>query len=417
MSAMRSRNGPRTASPLVSGISTYAHESIPVLTWHRHRGFASAAAPTTSPQSHFHSTERNGQPPFMKEVSAPENTVSDSFAGAEHFAATSMGPGLSRVDGKESIFDATSGVALAVADTPSSWSDVLLVPATSFICNLHDATGLPWWMTIALATISVRTLILPLSVYTMRNASVMAAIQDDLKDMREEIMMAMKSGNRPLAEKKQTEQRDFMKSAGVSPIRVLAGPMIQFPVFISFFVGIRRMAAANPDFTTGGIAWFVDLSSKDVTFGLPILAGLSLLAMTELGGDTGSKMTPTMRMAMRFMAVVSVPMTSWMPSAVFCYWIPNNIFSMCLGGAMRSPVLKKQLGLAVDPGSIVGTKAAARAALQKSLSAPKPMSRAHAAATYGRENISFQSNKADAAVVKPILLRTRPKVVKKSKVV
>lgn len=320
---------------------------------------------------------------------------------------------MSIVSNGESVAEAAAGAVTAAGDAPASWSDSLLTPATSFITTLHDATGLPWWGTIALATLTVRTMILPVSVYTMRNASKMSAIQDDLKSMRDEIMAAMKAGNRPLAEKKQAEQKEFMSAAGVSPARVLLGPLLQFPVFISFFVGIRRMAESNPDLATGGMAWFVDLSTKDTTFGLPIIAGLTLLAMTELGGDTGTKMTPTMRVAMRFLAVASVPMTSWMPSAVFCYWIPNNIFSVVLGGAMRSPTLKKQLGLAVDPKSIAGTKAAARAARERSLSTPQAMPAAEAAASYMRANVEKPNVAAVTAAAKPVLLRTRPKAGKR----
>jgi YidC/Oxa1 family membrane protein insertase len=303
----------------------------------------------------------------------------------------------------------------AVGDAPATWSDTLLTPAISFITAVHDATGLPWWGTIAVATLTVRTMILPISVYTMRNASKMAAIQDDLKVMREEVMDAVKSGNRSLAQQKQGAQREFMRAAGISPGRVLLGPLVQFPVFISFFIGIRRMAENNPEFVTGGVSWFVDLSAKDPAYGLPVLAGLTLAAMTEMGGDTGTKMTPTMRLAMRIMAVASVPMTSWMPAAVFCYWIPNNVFSVCLGGAMRSPALKRRLGLDVNPAHIAGTKAAQKAARESGLGRSNaPLTAAAAAASYVRKNVAQADAGAAAALAKPVLLSRKPAVKRKA---
>lgn len=377
---------------------------------HCHRGFASAAIPKSASNS---VSEESNQSHVIKGGPDFESLASSGSVNSEGCLPTSGGVDVALDRNGEHFIEAVAGSTLAVADASTSWSDMLLIPTTSFISSLHDATALPWWITIALATFSVRTMLLPMSVYTMRSASKTAAIQNDLKEMRNKILAAMKSGNRPLAEKMQIEQRDFMKAAGVSPVRALACQLIQFPVFVSFFVAIRRMSAADPTFSTGGVAWFVDLSSKDPTYGLPILAGLSLLAMTELGGDTGAKMTPTMRSAMRFLAFSSVPMTCWMPSAVFCYWIPSNMFSVCLGGAMRSTVLQSRLGLAVDPASIAGSKAARRAAIETGLSQRSILRGSRAAATYARgSNITNQQSTSKSAGGKPALSRTRPKPVR-----
>jgi YidC/Oxa1 family membrane protein insertase len=402
--AIRSSNGARLRARRIHRVGSSGGAPSASLI-RSHRGLASAAGALPGPgESGSTLPPAPAAPSVTDELDESIRTIdAGEVADATDLAASA-----------ETASEVVAGPVAAVGDS-FSLSDALLTPATSFITNLHEASGLPWWGTIVLATLSVRTMILPVSIYTMRNASKMAAIQDDLKSMREEIMTAMKSGNRPLAEKKQAAQREFMAAAGVSPGRVLIGPLLQFPVFISFFVGIRRMAAENPEFVSGGLAWFADLSSKDTTFGLPVLAGATLFAMTELGGDTGTKMTPTMRMAMRFVAVASVPLTSWMPAAVFCYWIPNNIFSVCLGGAMRSPILKKRLGLAVDPVSIVGTKAAARAAREKGLASLGNVSPSEAASSYMRINVKTPDTAAIAAVSKPVLLSTRPKVPKKSR--
>jgi YidC/Oxa1 family membrane protein insertase len=317
--------------------------------------------------------------------------------------------GLSR-----SVFDATEAVASSglsdlgnpeMVDAGMTWNDTLVQPAVTFISTMHDATGLPWWATIVAATLTVRTLILPVSLYTMKNAAKMAAIQDDLKVMREDIMVAVRSGNRTLAGEKQEAQRNFMRAAGISPGKVFLGPLLQFPFFISFFVGIRRMSQTNPDFAYGGALWFTDLASKDPFYMLPILAGMTLAAMTELGGDTGAKMTPQMKSIMRGFAVVSVPMTAWFPAAVFCYWIPNNLFSAALSGTMRSPRLKRAFGLTPDPASIPGTKAAAEA-LRAHGVMPKQVSPAEAASTYIKNTSSISASLA-SRISKPTLYKSR----------
>lgn len=312
----------------------------------------------------------------------------------------------------EQVAVAAEIAATAISTDLTSW---WLQPALLLINSTHDMTGLPWYLAIAASTVAVRALLLPITLFTMRNSAKMQAIQPDIAAIREGIMEAARSGNQPLAKQRQDEMQNFMRGAGVSPLNVLMGPLIQFPVFISFFVGIRRMSAAEPSFSTGGISWFTDLSLADPTYLLPIICGASLLGMSELGGDTGStKMTPQMRMGMRCIAALSVPMTYWFPAAIFCYWLPNNLFSMGLGAIMRNETSRKSLGLNVDAADIVGTKAArekeqlARMAdFTKNVGGAKQVDVAAAVAGYIRKEQGGDMN------VKPVLLKRRPKRKKK----
>lgn len=389
------------------------------------RAFASAPPPIPPPQSESGAAAAVPTPRAAETAPGDANILlgepavppiaPGSISGATSIENQQPVPAESSADVVQAATEAAVGVATGAGESSATWGDMFVSPAISFITSIHDATGLPWWGALAVATLTVRTLILPVSIYTMRNSSKMSAVQDDLKVMREDIMQAVRAGNRDLAQKKQQEQRDFMRAAGVSPANVLLGPLIQFPVFISFFVGIRKIAERNPDLATGGVGWFVDLSSKDATFGLPLLAGMSLMAMTELGGDTGAKMTPQMRMVMRGMAALSIPMTSWLPAAVFCYWIPNNIFSVCLAGAMRSPTLKERLGLSVTPEAIPGTRAAKQAERSKeNLSTAAQFNPSEAAASYMKKRVSRPSA-ATVEGAKPVLLKTKPRKGKRQK--
>lgn len=276
---------------------------------------------------------------------------------------------------------------------------------------MHDVSGLPWWISIGISTLAIRTVLLPVTLMTMQNSAKMAALKGDIAERREAVMDAVRSGNRPAANEKQKEMQQFMKEAGVAPMKVLIGPLVQFPVFISFFVGLRRLSQSEPGFVDGGVGWFVDLAARDPTFLLPLLCGASLVAMTEVGGDSGSvSMTRQMRMVMRGVAVLSVPMTYWFPSAVFCYWIPNNLFSIALGSAVRTRVAKKILGLEVDLRTIKGTRAAREHATKLAREqgremATRRMDQAAAAASYrsGVANIT-----GNVHTVKPVLLNQRP---------
>lgn len=304
--------------------------------------------------------------------------------------------------------------AAAAEQATSSFADTLLTPAMTILNASHDMTGLPWWASIGLATVAIRVALLPFTVMTMKNSALMQALKDDIAYRREAVMEAARSGDRLAANQRQAEMQDFMGKAGVSPMRVLTGPFVQFPVFISFFVSIRRLAANDPTLTTGGIAWVSDLSVADPTYILPMFCGASLLAMTEYGGDTGStKMSPQLKNVMRGVAVLSVPMTAWFPAAVFCYWVPNNIISVSLGAAMRTNFMKKRFGLLVDPSRIPGTRAfrarAATLAAQNAGASTQAISQSSAIASYIKGG-----GKPSESTVKPVLLKVRPPKKKKT---
>lgn len=340
---------------------------------------------------------------ILSDGNAPE-TVQDSLEAALIDGSTLTGG------------EAVNTVAEQVS---SSWGDMSLQPAIALISYAHDLTGLPWWLSIGVATLVVRTAILPISLYTMRSASRIADIQDDLKKLREDTMMAMRAGNQELVKEKQEAQREFLRRIGISPGKTLLGPLVQFPVFITFFIGLRRMSQSNPDFATGGTAWFMDLASRDSTFVLPLLAGVSLLVMTELGGDAGGRMTPTMKKFMRVAAAVSVPATAWLPAAVFCYWIPNNLLSMGLNGALRIQAVRRALGFIPDRKAVLSSKDVASAVAKKQT--PATVSPLDAARSYARKGEKFSPSlsslahdRAENATVKPVLLKTKPSTKKRS---
>lgn len=323
-----------------------------------------------------------------------------------------------QVEGVPSIFSKMVGNAISSnPDTAAevvekaSWSDTLLTPAMTVLNGVHDFSGLPWWASIGIATVSIRIALLPFTVMTMKNSALMHALKDDIAHYREGVMEAARAGDRIAANQRQTDMQSFMAKAGVAPSRVLLGPLVQFPVFISLFMSIRRLAANDPTLTTGGAAWFHDLSVMDPTYVLPIVCGVSLLTMTEFGGDSGqTKMSPAMKMGMRGVAVLSVPMTSWFPAAVFCYWIPNNMISVSLGMAMRRTFLKKRFGLLINPANIPGTRAARQLSVKTS-SQSSTVSQGAAAASYAKKKyVSMPS----AKTVKPVLLKVRPSKKKKS---
>lgn len=359
--------------------------------------------------------------PVSNELISTANTVENGLPGTNLGSNVTepMTSAAAPSVGEELASNATEAVTVAAetASATSSFADTLLQPAMGLLSFVHDFSALPWWLSIVASTIIIRSAILPVTIMTMRNSAKMGALKDDIAEKRELVMEAVKTGNRPLATERQTEMQTFLREAGVAPGKILIGPLVQLPVFLSFFIGIRRVSQSNPEFTTGGAAWFTDISVMDPTYTLPVLCGITLLGMTELGGDTGQqKLTPQMRNIMRGVAVLSIPMTYWFPTAVFCYWIPNNLFSILLGAVVRTKTAKKAFGLDVHPAQIPGTRAWKEkhtkvATLGQNAGMVKPVDTAAAVASYSKSVASDNSTKN----VKPVLLKVRPRKGKRIK--
>jgi YidC/Oxa1 family membrane protein insertase len=136
------------------------------------------------------------------------------------------------------------------------------------------SVGAPWWLSIVILTVIVRTLLFPL---TVRQVKSMRAMQD-LRPEMEKIRAKYKDN-------KQKQQEEIMKlyqESGVNPFGSCLPLLVQLPIFITMFYVIKDFGYAHPDFTSGGILWFQDLSVQDPYYVLPILSAVTMLAASEI---------------------------------------------------------------------------------------------------------------------------------------
>lgn len=63
----------------------------------------------------------------------------------------------------------------------------------------------------------------------------------------------------------------------------ILAPLVQIPLFVSFFLALRKMAYLPVEsFKTGGYLWFQDLTAFDPYFVLPVICSFSMLASIEV---------------------------------------------------------------------------------------------------------------------------------------
>lgn len=260
--------------------------------------------------------------------------------------------------------------------------------------HVHLDFDLPWVATIAATTAAVRTLMLPVVVYQMRNTARMSAARPEMEVLMKWLKERQSTaGDRP--ESMQAIQQEYWqrineiwKKHDCNPAKSLISLGLQAPTFLCFFAGLRHLAAAKvPSMMDGGALWFTDLTVADPTYALPILSSLTFLATVELGAADGMQGQPPetlrkMKMAMRALAVIIVPVTMTMPAGVFVYWCTSNLFSLVQTAVLKVRGLRTVLGLpelSVKPASAASSQPA-----QTFASRPQPRAQASAAASAAR---------------------------------
>ena len=177
--------------------------------------------------------------------------------------------------------------------------------------------GVPWWLSIVILTVIVRTLLFPLTVKQVKS---MRAMQD-LRPEMERIRAKYKDN-------KQKQQEEIMKlyqESGVNPFGSCLPLLVQLPIFITMFYVIKDFGYTHPDFTSGGILWFQDLSVQDPFYVLPILSAVTMLAASEI---TSKHIDPQQRWLMRTLPVVFTVFLLTFPAGLFMYWITSNLVTL-----------------------------------------------------------------------------------------
>jgi len=188
---------------------------------------------------------------------------------------------------------------------------------------IHISTGLPWWATIAVTTVAIRTALVPFIVKLQGNTARLHNVKPQLDRLTENMKLAKETNDTAALARFSTQTQELFAKNDCNPLKSLMLPLLQAPVMISFYLALRDMAQLPvPQFQTGGTAWFTDLTIADPTYVLPVASSLGFLAIMELGSEAGGVSQPkAMKNVMRFMAVAMVPLTMNFPSVSgSCYW-------------------------------------------------------------------------------------------------
>lgn len=183
--------------------------------------------------------------------------------------------------------------------------------------TLHSL-GAPWWLSIVLLTIGVRTVLFPLTVRQVKSMRRVQELKPELDELRE---------RRKDDPKKHHEET--MKLYGERKINPMGGclpALVQLPIFIVLFYTIKEFETLE-SFRTGGLFWFQDLTAADPYFVLPVLYVATMMASQEV---TIRRTDPQQKQLMRLMPLAFGLFLAFggFPSGLFVYWVTSNTITL-----------------------------------------------------------------------------------------
>ena len=175
----------------------------------------------------------------------------------------------------------------------------------------------PWWLSIAILTIVVRSILFPLTVRQVKSMRAMQDLKPDMDRLRAKYK-----------DNKQKQLEELMKlyqERKVNPFGSCFPLLIQMPIFVAIDVVVRNFGETHESFKTGGFLWFQDLSVQDPLYILPVLSAITMLAASEI---TSKNLDPQQRWMMRLLPVVFTVFLLSFPAGLFMYWITSNLVTL-----------------------------------------------------------------------------------------
>lgn len=211
---------------------------------------------------------------------------------------------------------------------------------------LHVDMGMPWWGAIALATVVVRLMMLPIAVISRRHIIKMNNHMPELARLQERMSECRLRGDLVGTARYGSELMEYYQKHDIKLFRNMMMPMAQLPVFLSWFTGLRGMAHLPVEsLATGGLLWFKDLTVPDPIFLLPVLTMATLSITVEVGADgvAASQQKHVMKWGMRLMPVLGLLFVCNFPTAMCCYWFTSNTFSLVQVLFFKIPAVRQFL--------------------------------------------------------------------------
>lgn len=248
------------------------------------------------------------------------------------------------------------------------------------LVELHDFSGLPWWASVVLSTVLMRTVVtLPLAIYqnkiVARLEKITLEMPDIVKELKKETAVAMKKFHWTEKEARIMYNHSLKKQWNNLVIRENCHPaktMIvlwgQIPLWVIMSVSIRNLVHMLPDpssidaqitfteLTLGGFGWIPNLTEVDHSLILPVAMGLINLTIIEIQNAArtreSSRLQRVFTNLFRGLSVLMIPIAATVPSCLCLYWVTSSAYGLGQNLLLMSPRFKRLVGVPLVPSEI-----------------------------------------------------------------
>lgn len=234
--------------------------------------------------------------------------------------------------------------AATLADPPLSALNFMYPSdaVVGVIQSIHEYTGVPWWAAVMLNTFIIRGALLPLIRQQQWAAYRMVQAQPDIAKVSEQI----KSDPRMTPDEKALRMRSVFQKHQITPFSMFKVALVQFPVFISCFVGLKQMAETHHTLATGGLFWFTDLTVPDTTYVLPAAMTVLNIGILRLGdGQPQHAQMKIVKNVFSGAMLLFFPFVMSFPTLFFMHWGTMSALSLTQSAVLRSDRARVALGL------------------------------------------------------------------------
>lgn len=215
---------------------------------------------------------------------------------------------------------------------------------------LQVSTGMPWFWTIVGATFISRLILFPFTVKSMRSTAAMAPYTDEINDLRDKMQAAQKTRDMLTLQSVAMKQRMIYEKAGVSMVGMAILPIVQLPVTLGMFFGVKKLC----DFPLeqlkhSGVSFLPDLTLADPTGILPVVSAVAMNIQLTLGARdmvTAPHMAHMINF-FRVLSLVGIPLMWNLPSGVLVYVISSITAMSIQSVVLRQPAVRRALGIPI----------------------------------------------------------------------
>lgn len=173
-------------------------------------------------------------------------------------------------------------------------------------------------------TIFVKTLLLPLTIKSIRSSKAMQELAPKIKEIQKKHGQDRQAASQA--------QMALYQQYGVNPMAGCLPMLIQMPIFFGVYFGIRDMSNSGIGHWADGFLWLTDLGDPDPLHILPFVAGFFQFVQARMMRPAHQKVTDPQQQMMNTM-MTFMPLTvivfgwSFLSGAVL-YWAVQALYSV-----------------------------------------------------------------------------------------